>query len=577
MRILLLTHSFNSLTQRLLVELRQLGHELSIEFDINDEVAEQAVELFKPELIIAPYLKRAIPESIWQHHRCIIVHPGIRGDRGPSSVDWAISRDEKEWGVTCIEAVAEMDAGDIWASVSFPMRTASKSSLYRNEITTAAIQAVRLTLERIQSGSFSPEPLNYDDPEIKGQWHCLMQQSERQIDWGQDDTETVLRKVRAADSFPGVKESIAGREYYLYNAFREDNLSDFEGEAGSIIAMRDGAICLKTRDAAIWITHLRLAHPVSDEFNFKLPATELLASHINKAPESLRVPEIAISPASELSGETWQEIRYRQVGDVGYLHFDFYNGAMDTHQCQRLQQALVDAKQRPIKVLVLMGGEEFWSNGIHLNQIEAAESPAEASWDNINAMNDLCLEIINTPDQLTMVAMQGNAGAGGVFMALAADQVYARSDLILNPHYKSMGNLYGSEYWTYLLPKRVGADQAERLMQNRLPLSAIEAEQVGLIEEAITADRHGYIETIHSKAQQLAASSDFQARLAMKNLQRQQDELCKPLQSYRDEELAQMKLNFFGFDPSYHVARYHFVEKLPKARTPVYLAKHRAL
>lgn len=47
-------------------------------------------------------------------------------------------------------------------------------------------------------------------------------------------------------------------------------------------------------------------------------------------------------------------------------------------------------------------------------------------------------------------------------------------------------------------------------------------------------------------------------------------------QRYREEELARMKLNFYGFDPSYHVARYHFVYKMPKARTPGYLARHRA-
>ena len=36
-----------------------------------------------------------------------------------------------------------MDAGDIWASVEFPMRDASKSSLYRNEVTEAAVVALR--------------------------------------------------------------------------------------------------------------------------------------------------------------------------------------------------------------------------------------------------------------------------------------------------------------------------------------------------------------------------------------------------------------------------------------------------
>ena len=36
-----------------------------------------------------------------------------------------------------------------------------------------------------------------------------------------------------------------------------------------------------------------------------------------------------------------------------------------------------------------------------------------------------------------------------------------------------------------------------------------------------------------------------------------------------------MKLNFYGFDSSYHVARYNFVCKVPRSRTPLWLARHR--
>ena len=43
MRILLLTHAFNSLTQRLFVELTRSGTSVSVEFDINDRVTEEAV------------------------------------------------------------------------------------------------------------------------------------------------------------------------------------------------------------------------------------------------------------------------------------------------------------------------------------------------------------------------------------------------------------------------------------------------------------------------------------------------------------------------------------------------------
>ncbi|WP_432474337.1 hydrogenase maturation protein [Amphritea sp. HPY] len=578
MKILFLTHSFNSLSQRLYVELQRRGHDVSVEFDINDAVAEEAVELFQPQLIVAPFLKRAIPESIWRKHRCIIVHPGIEGDRGPSSVDWAIMRDENCWGVTCLQADAEMDAGDIWATVEFDMRAASKSSLYRNEITESAVSGILKTVALIEAGGYQPQALNYDNPEIRGQWHCLMQQADRAIDWSQHSSVEVLARIRAADSVPGVKTEIAGRQYFLYNGMLEGELnSDLRADPGSIIATRDRAICIATIDGAIWVTHLRPADPVGDEFSFKLPATFFLKSQLEAAPIDLRVPDLPLAVADQPQFQTWQEIHYREANAVGYLSFDFYNGAMDSEQCQRLQQAVKDAKQRGIKVLVLMGGAEFWSNGIHLNQIEAAASPADESWRNINAMNDLCLEIIDSPKQLTMVAMRGNAGAGGVFMALAADKVSARHSVILNPHYRSMGNLYGSEYWTYLLPKRVGEEQARLLMQNRLPIGAEEACESGLIDSCFMGNTEAYLADIVKQAELQAAAPDFLQQLALRNARLASDQAEKSLQQYRDEELKQMKLNFYGFDPSYHVARYHFVEKLPKARTPSWLACHRKL
>ena len=140
MRILFLTHSFNSLTQRLYCELQARGHEISIEFDIADSVAEEAVALFRPDLIIASFLKRAIPESIWAKHLCLVVHPGVPGDRGPSALDWAIQRGCREWGVTVLQAEEEMDAGPVWATANFALRNAKKSSIYRNEVTEAIVR-----------------------------------------------------------------------------------------------------------------------------------------------------------------------------------------------------------------------------------------------------------------------------------------------------------------------------------------------------------------------------------------------------------------------------------------------------
>jgi putative two-component system hydrogenase maturation factor HypX/HoxX len=568
MRILLLTHAFNGLAQRLYVELTAAGHDVAVEFDINDRVTEEAVALWQPELIVAPFLKRAIPESIWRHHRCLIVHPGIRGDRGPSALDWAITGGEREWGVTVLEATGDLDAGPVWATVGFPMRDAAKSSLYRNEVTAAAVAAVERALARLVRPGTVPEAPDRADPAhaaIRGQLRPPMRQADRAIDWRADDTATILRKIRAADGFPGVEDEIRGLPCRLFDAHREGRL---RGAApGEVVAQRDGAVCRATVDGAVWITHLKAVG--SGAPAFKLPAAMVLGARVAD------VPEMPLAPTAAVAYPTWRPIRYEEAGAVGILHFPFHNGAMGTVHCDALRAAYVAARARPTRVIVLAGGSDFWSNGIHLNLIEAAAHPAEESWRNINAMDDLVREILLTDRQLTVAALQGNAGAGGVFLALAADRVLARDDVVLNPHYKGMGNLYGSEYWTYVLPRRVGAGSAAAVTANRLPVGARRAAAMGLVDAHFGADPTAFLAEAVARAGALAADPGFEDMIAAKCARRQADEAAKPLERYRTEELERMQLNFFGFDPSYHVARYNFVHKVPRSRTPLWLAPHR--
>lgn len=563
MRILFLTHSFNSLTQRLYVELTERGHDISIEFDISDVVTVEAVRLFQPHLIVAPYLRRAIPEEIWRTHLCLVVHPGIIGDRGPSALDWAILNGETEWAATVLQANGEMDAGPVWTSVDFRMREARKSSLYRNEVTEAAVTAVLQAIEHFERGGFVPSPPSAGRVDVRGQWRPLMNQSDRQIDWSVDDTRTVLRKINSADGSPGVADMLGGELHHLYDACEEDSL---RGKAGEIIARRHGAICRATCDGAVWIGHLKRIIP--GEKTFKLPATVVLNGIL------AHVPEVPLPLNVLRDSRTYKETWYEEKGGAGYLHFDFYNGAMSTEQCQHLLEAYKQVRQRPTRVIVLMGGQDFWSNGLHLNRIEAADSPADESWRNINAMDDLVQAIITTDTHLTIAALRGNAGAGGAFLALAADRIFAREGVVLNPHYKNMGNLYGSEYWTYLLPKRVG-ERGREIMENRLPLGAATAKRLGLIDDCFSKDADNFAAQVESIAATLAKDASYETQLMEKRQQRVRDETGKPLAQYRAEELERMKLNFYGFDPSYHVARYNFVFRVPNSWTPLHLARHR--
>ena len=565
MRILLLTHSFNSLAQRLFAELVALGHAVSVEFDISDAVTAEAVGLFRPDVLVAPFLKRAIAPAVFERLPCLIVHPGIVGDRGPSALDWAIERGETTWGVTVLQATAGFDAGPVWAEQRFPMRAATKSSLYRFEVTAAAIGAVTQALQRLQRGDAPYPAETWLGP--RGTEHPLMKQAQRAIDWQHDDTARIVRRIRAADGSPGVLDRLLDVPCRLFDAHPEPDaaLRSPDAPPGTAIARRHGAVLVQTRDGAVWIGHVRRADGVDDDF--KLPAAQAL-------PGAARLPAV-----DEARATAADEIRYEEFDAVGWLGFDFYNGAASTDQCERLRRAIEQALQRPTRVLVLAGGSEFFCNGIHLNVIEASDSPAEESWRNINAIDEVARAILECDDRLTVSLLRGNAGAGGVFLALAADQVWARCGVVLNPHYKNMGNLYGSEYWTYSLPRKVGPEGAEAVLAHRLPLMAAQARETGLVDhliDPIDGSAAAVIAQARARARQLAAAPEWPALLAAKRARLEADRAAKPLQQYRDHELGQMRRNFFGFDPSYHVARSHFVRKSAHSWTPRHLAVHRA-
>ncbi len=406
--------------------------------------------------------------------------------------------------------------------------------------------------------NYQPEPLDYTKPEVKGIWRELLKQKQRAIDWSSDTVETVVRKIRSADSQPGLLDSLFGEPMYLYGAHADNTMI---GVPGEIIAQRNGAICRATVDGAVWISVLKRKKQGHQIF-FKLPAALVLGDRLKDIPE-VPVP-LEINP----SVKTFREIWYEQKNQVGYLHFPFYNGAMSTEQCLRLREAYLFARAQQTKVIVLMGGSGFWANGINLNIIEVADDPAAESWRNINAMNDFVFEVLCTDTQMTMAAMQGNAAAGGVMMALAADQVYAREGIVLNPHYKRMG-LYGSEYWTYSLPRRVGQAKAEELTNVCMPMGTKVAKQIGLIDDYFGQTPAEFRARVMHKAEEIAQNKDFEQMLSFKN------ERCfsKPLKQYRQEELAQMKRNFVSDE--YNTARYNFVHKITPAETPRHLAIHR--
>jgi putative two-component system hydrogenase maturation factor HypX/HoxX len=554
-RILLIATAFNSLSQRVHAELSDEGHEVAVvlaacgEQEMRQAVFGQggggpdAAPRF--DLCIAPMLTSAIPQDVWSTLPCLIVHPGPPGDRGPASLDWALHRGVETWGVTVLQAVAEMDAGPVWASAAFRIPPGvSKSEIYRGELADAASRAVHEAVRRIAAGR---RPWLPRESTARG----TFPQQLRRIDWTADSTEHVSTLLRAADSSPGVLDEAGRRTYYLYGGEPEYAL---RGRPGTWLATRAGAACRATADGAVWISHAKPKRRPDGPRGIKLPAAIALAGQVGHLPECPGSPEIT----------------YRERGEVGMLSFGFPGGATSTEQCRRLLRGYRHALRRRTKVLILGGRRDFFGNGIHLGVIDAADSPADESWANINAIDDVVEAVLRTTDRLVIAALGGNAAAGGAVFGLAADEVWLRRGVVLNPHYRLMG-LYGSEYWTYLLPRRVGQAEGDRLTQAALPICAAAAVRGGLADRLLEASPQEFTEAVWAGAFELAAAPDLGARIAAKARRLEKDEAERRLEDYRREELARMREIFYDPHAPYHALRSAFVRKAVPERTPEHL------
>lgn len=534
MRVTLLVTSFNSLSQLLFTYLKDKGVSVDVLFARDDRTIIEELQTFSPDIILAPYLHYFIPKEVYENYATFIFHPGIVGDRGAYSLEKAL--DYEEWGVSIIKANALYDGGDIYATNSFKVRQTYKASLYRNEVKESYFALLETFFSHIKEDKKIPQIL-----------HPLNTREDITIDWEEDTTQIIVQKINKLDSIPGIIDEILGMKVALFGAHAEEKLSG--KKVKEILAKRDGAICLATKDGAVWISHLKELH------GFKLPATYLLKEKISGIKES-RLPLLF-----DKSYETFYELSVEMKEKVAYLSFDFHNGAMSSQQSIRLKYAIEYLKEE-CEVLVLCGGKDFFSNGIHLNILEDSKKQGEDGWSNINAMNDVIKSILEAEDIVTVAALSNNAGAGGVFLALACDKVVAKKSVVLNPHYKTLA-LSGSEYHSYTLPKRVGQAKAEKILDEALPLSASYAQSIGMIDECYTSKEfskalHEYTLTLYSQEFIWQKQDEIEA-------QREKIEQCKT------QELEKMYPEFWDEKSAFHQYRHEFVYKVCKQKTPEYL------
>jgi len=179
-------------------------------------------------------------------------------------------------------------------------------------------------------------------------------------------------------------------------------------------------------------------------------------------------------------------------------------------------------------------------------------------------MNDVVKSVLLSEDIITIASFGKNAGAGGVFLGLACDYVIGCDGVVLNPHYKTMG-LTGSEYHTYSLPKRVGNQKAQELLNECLPISVSEAKKINMIDEVFQSS--SYMKDLENFTNTLLEDEDkYDEIIDSKKDKLYDDE--ELMEECKEKELSIMYDEFWLSSSSFHTLRKNFVNKIKPTNTP---------
>jgi putative two-component system hydrogenase maturation factor HypX/HoxX len=88
--------------------------------------------------------------------------------------------------------------------------------LYNKEVSIFGAQSLLNSVDKFFSGNFTPEPLNYNDPSVKGRLEPTMKKANRRIDWNNESTQKIISKIYAGDGAPGANAIINSKEFNLF-------------------------------------------------------------------------------------------------------------------------------------------------------------------------------------------------------------------------------------------------------------------------------------------------------------------------------------------------------------------------
>jgi methionyl-tRNA formyltransferase len=235
--------------------------------------AAQAMQEAGADIGIMAFVLQFAPQEFVNIPRrgTIQFHPSLLPKyRGPSSINWPITRGEKETGLTIFRPTDGLDEGAVILQKRTPVGdNDTLGSVYFERLFPTGVQAMLEAADLVVAGKH--QELVQD--ESQASYEGWFREAEAKINWA-NHADTIHDLIRGCDPAPGAWTTLNGAKLQLFDSRKElvRTFGAVKGKIGEIVALAEGRLAITAQGGRLHIGKAKLGD------GKKLAAADLAAA-----------------------------------------------------------------------------------------------------------------------------------------------------------------------------------------------------------------------------------------------------------------------------------------------------------
>ena len=228
----------------------------------------QTFQNFNADLMVVVAYGMMLPQTVLDAPRfgCINGHGSLLPRwRGAAPIQRAVIEGDKETGVTIMQIVKKLDAGDMLHKEVYAIKTTDTSAIVHDELSKLSAIGLEKVLQQIENGTLHAEPQD----ENLMTYAAKLTKEEAAIDWS-ESAEKLVRKIHGLNPKPVAQTIYNGLVMKVWNAEMLDETTNLS--AGQV------RCTTKTLDVASGNGFVRI-HELQLPNGKRMSATAFLAAH----------------------------------------------------------------------------------------------------------------------------------------------------------------------------------------------------------------------------------------------------------------------------------------------------------